>query len=138
MGFTTYIRPEPAPQPSLKDRIALLSAAQKTAILQGFATDVKPHVLKHDLGIPIALVVAIRNEIEDIEATARILMREEVLITEGEYDTETGEEITPPVYNEAPETIAELKAELELNFTDIFTSAQISAVVELMIDEVVK
>lgn len=134
MGFTTYIRPAEPAKPSIKDQIALLTGAQKTAILTGFAEDIKPNRLKREMGINVRLIEAINNEIEEIQALCRILMREELELEPAVIDQETGEEITPPVYNDAPETIAELKAEIELNFTDIFTPSQISSVVELMID----
>ena len=61
-------------------------------------------------------------------------MREEVLLEEGVYDPETGEEITPPVYNTAPADSDELKAELVEQSTGvIFTESEIGIVVDRMI-----
>ena len=133
MGFTTYITPEPAPEPTLLERIAVLSGTQKVAILTGYEEDKKPIVLKHEIGVSQELIRAIYKEITEIRGLTKMIMREEILITEGTYD-EDGNEITPPVYNDAPATITELKAEVALNFTDVFTAAQVGAVIDKMIE----
>jgi len=133
MGFTTYITPAPAPQPTLLERIAALSSSQKTAILNGYAADTKPLVLKHEIGISQQLIVAINTEITNIRKLTKAIIREEILITEGAYDEE-GNEITAPVFNDAPTSINDLKDEVAANFTDIFTSGQVGAVIDKMIE----
>lgn len=133
MGFTTYIRPEPVAPPTLLERIALLSGAQKSAILAGYETDKKPIVLKHEVAVPQELIRAIYKEIDEIRALTKMIVREEIVLVDGTYD-EDGNEITPPEYNDAPETITELKAEVALNFVDIFTATQVGAVIDKMIE----
>jgi hypothetical protein len=132
IGFTTYVQPEPAPEPTLAERFATLSGAQKIAVLDGFSAKTLPNDLKHSVAIAKDLIIGIYREIDAIEETARLLMREEVIITEGTYDG-SGNEITAPEYNTAPSTISELKAEVALSFTDIFTTAEVGAVINAMI-----
>jgi len=134
LGFTTYVQPaEPTP-PTLAERFAELTGAQKAAILDGFCDKIVANDLKHTVDVPKDLIQGVYLAIDEIEELSRVLMREEVLLEEGVYDPETGEEITPPVYNEAPATIPELKAEIKLNATNIiFTDAEIDAVIDRMI-----
>jgi hypothetical protein len=132
MGFTTYITPEPAPAPTLAERLAALSSEQKVAILDGYEIDKKPFVLKHEMGIPTDLIRAIYQEITNVRVTTKLIIRGEVLIEEGTYDEE-GNEITPPVYNDPPTTIADLKAEVALSFPDVFSAGQIGAIIDRMI-----
>ena len=132
MGFTTYITPAPVPEPTLLEKIALLSGAQKSAILAGYESDKKIHDLKHETGVPAVLLSAIYKEIDEIRALTKMIVREEIVITEGAYDEE-GNEITAPVYNDAPSTIPELEAEVAANFTDVFTADQVAAVIGRMI-----
>ena len=133
MGFTTYITPEPQAPPTLLERIAALSSTQKAAILNGYAVDAKPLVLKHQIGVAQGLIAAIYTEITNIRVETKAIMREEILITEGTYDEE-GNEIIAPVFNDAPTSINDLKAEVALNFTDIFTAAQVGAVIDKIIE----
>jgi len=132
MGFTTYIKPVPVVQPTLLERIALLSAQQKTAILEAYEADKKPNDLKHEIVVKKDLIIAINKEIDTIRSLTKSIVREEIVLVEGTYD-ELGEELTPPEYNEAPESIDDLKAEVALNFTDVFTSGQVGAVIDKMI-----
>ena len=134
LGFTTYVQPAPPTPPTLEERFAALTGQQKVAILDGFTALIKANDLKHQINVPKDLIIGVYRAIDAIEELSRVLMREEVLITEGTYDPETGEEITPPVYNEAPATIAELKAEIILNSEGlIFTPAEIEMVIDRMI-----
>ena len=132
MGFTTYITPAPAPVPTLLERIAALSATQKSAILAAYEIDIKPDVLKHEIGVKKDLIVAIYKGVDEVRSTTKVTIREEIILVEAKYDEE-GKEITPPEFNEAPTTISELKSEVALSFTDIFTSAQAGAIIDKMI-----
>ena len=133
MGFTTYITPAPAPQPTLLERIAALSGTQKTDILAAYEVDKKPDVLKHESGIKKDLIIAVNKGIDEVRALTKMIVREEVVMVAGTYDPETGDVITEPEFNDAPETIVDLKAEIALNFTEIFTSAQIGSIIDKMI-----
>jgi hypothetical protein len=133
MGFTTYITPAPAPEPTLAERIAALNGGTKLAILAAYEVDKVPDVLKHEIPVPKDLIVAINSEIDAVRSLTKMIVREEILITEGTYDPETGDEITPPVYNDAPVTIPDLKAEVALNFVDSFTAAEVGAIIDKMI-----
>ena len=134
LGFTTYIQPaEPTP-PTLEERFAALTNLDKMAILDGFSDKILANRLKSDLGLPKDLIQGTYLAIDAIEELSRSLMREEIVIEEGVYDPETGEEITPPVYNDAPATLDDLKVEILLNATNlIFTDSEIEVVVDRMI-----
>jgi hypothetical protein len=133
-GFTTYIQPDPPTLPTLAERIALLTQEQKLAILDGFAEKIYPDRLKYIVLVEKDLIVAIYTEIDNIEEYCRTIMRGELLITPEELDPVTGEVITAAVYNTPPATIADLKAEAAAEFADVFTVAQIGAVVDKMIE----
>jgi hypothetical protein len=132
LGFTYYDEPVVQPVPTVAEMMAALTNDQKIAILNGFTAKKKPNIVKHELSIPQAVVVAIYKEIDRIEETARLLMREEVVLEDATFD-EDGNMLTEPVYNDAPTSITELKAELAPNFTESFTVAQVGAIVDRMI-----
>jgi len=134
MGFTTYITPVPAPQPTVLERIALLSGAQKTAILAAYEIDIKPDLLKHQIAVKKDLIITINREITAIRELTKSIIREEIVLVEEVRDPETDEVITEAEYNDAPETIQELKDEIALNFTDVFTAGQVGAVIDKMIE----
>lgn len=132
MGFTTYIRPV-VTQPTLPEIIASLSGTQKLAILNGFADDVPAGTLKHILPIPTSAIEALYAEIREIRDECTELMREEQIIQEAILDDE-GNVVTPAVYNDAPADLAELKAIVSTTFDELFTEAQIGAVIDKMIE----
>ena len=134
IGFTVYVQPEPPVPPTLTERFAELTGQQKLSILAGFEAKVDPNDLKGDIGLAKDLIQGTYTAIDMIEELSRLLMREEVLLEDGTYDPETGDELTPPVYNEAPTTIEELKAEIVANGQGlIFTDAEIEFVIDRMI-----
>lgn len=134
LGFQTYVQPAPPVPPTLAERFAELSGAEKLSILSGFEDKILANRLKGEIGIAKDLIQGTYRAIDAIEELSRLLMREEVLLEEGVYDPETGEEITPPVYNEAPSTIDELKDEIIANSTGlIFTEEEIAYVIDRMI-----
>ena len=134
LGFTTYIQPAPPTPPTLEERFSELTGAEKFAVLNGFENKILANRLKAIIGLPKDLIHGIYLAIDLIEEYSRSLMRGEILITEGEYDPDTGEEITPPVYNTPPASLDELKAELVTQSTGvIFNEAEIGIVVDTMI-----
>jgi len=135
IGFTTYVQPAALIPPTLAERFAGLTAQEKLAILDGFCNKIIANRLKAQIAVAKDLIQGTYLAIDAIEELSRLLMREEVLIEEGTYDPETGEEITPPVYNEAPVTIAELKVEIIFNSEGlIFTEGEIELVIDTMIE----
>ena len=133
MGFITYIRPV-VTQPTLPEIIASLSGTQKLAILNGYADDVPASRLKHILPIPESAISALYAEIKEIRDLSAAYMREEVLLQEAEIDPETGEVITPAVYNDQPEDLTELKALVSTEMDELFTEAQVGAAIDKMIE----
>lgn len=135
IGFTHYdIIPAPT-QPTIQELIDSLTGAQKTAILNGFVKKTLPKQLAYDTpGLSKAVIIRLYRAIDDIEETSRTLMRGERLITPAEYDPDTGEEITPAVYNTPPSTAAQLLAAVAAEFADVFTSAQVSAILTKMVN----
>jgi len=133
LGFTYYNEISQPAEPTLQDIINSLTGIQKSAVLDGFTNKILPGRLKYTIAIPERAIQRLYNAIDSIEETARAIMREEVVLVEGTYD-EDGNEITPPEYNVAPDTPAELLADVALNFADIFTEAQVSAVLQRMVE----
>jgi len=134
LGFTTYVQPDELTPPTLGERFAELTGAEKLAILDGFSNKVLANRLKGEIGISKDLIQGVYLAIDAIEESSRALMRGEVVIVPGVYDPETGEEITPPVYNTPPATIGDLKDEIiEVSEGVIFTDAEIGIVVDRMI-----
>jgi len=134
IGFTTYVQPEPPVPPTLAERFAELTGAEKLAILNGFTDKIQPNDLKATVAVKKDLIRGVYYAIDAIEELSRVLMREEVLLEEGTYDPETGEEITPPVYNDAPTSIADLKDEIIANSDGIiFSDAEVVIVIDRMI-----
>jgi len=134
IGFTYYDEFPVKPQPTLQELIAALSGQQKVAILNGFVKKTLPKKLAYDVpGLKREVVARLYRAIDEIEETSRSLMRGEVLITPAEIDQVTGEEITPAVYNTPPANATALLSTVADEFSDIFTEAQVSAVLQKMV-----
>jgi len=135
LGFTTYIEPDPPTPPTLEERFGDLTGAEKIAILDGFSLKILANRMKYEINVPLDLIQGVYLAIDEIEEYCRSLMREEVLLEEATYDPETGEELTPAVYNTAPTTVAELKAAVVAESIGvIFTPTEIGVVIDRMID----
>ena len=134
LGFTTYVQPAPPTPPTLEERFAVLTGAQKLSILDGFSAKILANRLKFETGIPKDLIVGVYREIDEIEEECRSLMREEVILEEEVLDPETGEVITPAVYNDAPTDINELKSLIAVDHEDIFSVVEVGIVIDKMID----
>ena len=132
MGYTTYIKPV-VPEPTIPEVIAGLTGAQKLLVLNGFADDVAPGALKHEVPIKVGAIREIYRALEGIRTDCNALMREEVLLQEEVRDPETDEVITPAVYNDQPADIDELKAIVSVDYEDVFTAAQVGAAIDKQI-----
>ena len=135
LGFT-YFDTIPSPtQPTIQEIIDGMSGAQKVAVLNGFVEKILPKKLAYDVpGLSKQAIITLYRAIDSIEETARSLMRGEVLITPAVIDPGTGEIITPAVYNTPPANAAELLVEVRDAFVDVFTSAQVEAVLTKMVE----
>ena len=141
LGFTTYVSVTPTP-PTLEDILASLSAQQKLAVLEAFAEKVFPIDFRQWMKvqypalsnqIPREAVKALYLAIDDVEEFARTEMRGERLISEAEYDDQ-GVETVPAVYNDVPADQPALLAAAVANMDTVFTSAQINAVLNKMVE----
>ena len=132
-GFT-YYNSKPAPvESTTAEIVASLTNDQKVAVLNGFAKKVLPKRLKYQTDVPEGVIVHLYRKIDDIEETARILMRGELVITPAEYN-EFGEETSPAVYNTPPSTSTQLKNQVKDAFADDFTEAQVIAILTKMVE----
>jgi hypothetical protein len=134
MGFTSYNSRPVVIQPTTQEIVALLTNVQKGAILNGFALNVRPKVLKYKEGIPFPVVVHLYKKLDEIEESARHLMRGEVIITPAVVDPETGEITIPAVYNTPPTNATILLNEIQDTFSDDFNAIQITAILTKMIE----
>ena len=133
-GFTYYDEIPVPIVPSIQDLIDNLSGAQKTAILDGFTKKILPKTLSYNVaGLDIQVIRRLYEAIDSIEELARILMRGELVVTPAVIDPGTGEEITPAVYNTPPANATALVSDLQSQFTDVFTTPQLTAVVNRMV-----
>lgn len=137
LGFYCFTSPTPVVEPTIKEKIALLTADQKTAILNGFINMVPAPHLDHQLCIPIDIVEAIYQGISDIQDKAKAYMRGEVIITPAvtHIDPVTGLVVidTPAVMNTPPTTQAALGTLLQPSFVDIFTAGQVTGIITAMV-----
>lgn len=132
IGFTYYNEPVVEQPPTTQEILDSLTAAQKVAVLNGFTNKVLPNRLKYQIPIPEVAIRRLYEALNNIEETAKAIMREEVVLQEGTYD-EQGNEITPPEYNVAPTTPQELLADVALNSSNVFTQAQVEAILTKMV-----
>ena len=83
---------------------------------------------------PKPVVKSLYDAINRVEDFCTLLVRGEFMLTDEELDPETGEVITPATYQDVPSSVAELKDDVDTEFSAEFTSAQSGAVVDKMIE----
>jgi len=123
IGFS-YYDDVPSTEPTTQEILASLTGAQKLAVLNGFANKTPVIQLKHAVGIHSYAIRHLYQKIDEIEEMARALMRGEVIVTPGE----------PPVYNTPPTTSGELVAMVQDEFSEDFSTAQVTAVLTKMVE----
>ena len=129
----TYYNQKPVPAVlTTQDLVASLTGAQKVAVLNGFAKDIKPKTLATKAGIPRSTAFHLYRKLDEIEETSRVLMRGELLITPEVVDPQTGEITSPAVYNTPPGTSAILNTAIATRFSVDFSVAQIGAILTKM------
>lgn len=131
LGFYCFTSPTPVVELTLKEKISLLSAGQKTALLDSYINAVPAAHVYHKIMIPLEVVEGVYEAISDMQSIARSNMRREVVITPAVVD-QFGVIITPAVMNIAPTTQAELTTLLQPMFADVFTAGQVTAIVNAM------
>jgi len=133
IGFTNYDEPTVVPQLTLKERIALMTNAEKVNILNGFIAKTLPARLKYTVPVSLDLIKEMYKEFDRIEETSRSLMRGEIIVKPEVIDSKTGEVTTPAVYNKIPNSIAVLKSTLSPEFVDSFNTSEVGYIVDKMI-----
>lgn len=132
IGFTNYTETKPV-KPNTRDILDELTSNQKVAILNGFAMKKNPSRLRREIFLSNDIILYLYGKIDEIEERARVLMRGEVLITPEERNPETGEVITPAVYNTPPTSQTALKNTIASDFEEDFDATQVGAILSKMI-----
>lgn len=143
LGFTNYDDPTP-PEPTVPEILAAMSVDQKVAVLDGFAEKVLPQNWRQwmkefypevDNRVPRKVIRTLYHEIDAIEEWCRTEMRGERVVTPAipPDPAVPDDEGTPAVYNTPPATVTALREAAGAAFQDIFTVAQVAAVVNKMI-----
>jgi hypothetical protein len=132
MGFTSYNSKPVPPVPTTQEIVASLTSAQKVAVLNGFAQNVKPKTIKYESELKLQVVTHLYKKMDEIEELSRSLMRGEVVLTAAVVDDETGEVTTPVVYNTPPTTASALASQVASTFSVDFTSGQVGAILTKM------
>ena len=134
IGFTYFDTIATHQEPTTAEIVASLTSQEKVAILNGFANKILPQRLKYQTTVPKNIIIHLYRKIDEIEERSRVLMRGEVLITPAIIDSETGEITTPAVYNTPPTTAAQLLSQVQDDFSDDFTSGQVTAILTKMVE----
>jgi hypothetical protein len=130
----TYYDEKPNTKPTTQEILAALTSQQKADVLNGFADNIPAVALKYIAHVPTFAIRHLYRKIDEIEEQSRALMRGEVLVTPEVVDEQTGEVITPAVYNTPPADSAELLAAVQDDFSDDFSSAQVTAILTKMVN----
>lgn len=137
LGFYCFTQPTPVVELTTKQKIALLTVPQKTAILDAYINKIPAAHLDHKMGIARELLEDIYETLSTLQDTAKAYMRGEVVITPevSHIDPVTGLKVvdTPAVYNTPPTTQSALGSVLQPLFIDTFTNAQVTAIVSAMV-----
>jgi hypothetical protein len=131
IGFYSFTSPPPPVILTLKQRIANLSAAQKTGVLEAFCSKDSVTYASRNLKIDRDLVYDLYNDFDRLQITARSYMRGKVVIVPPTYNPD-GSINTPPVYNTPPATESALTTTLDPLFPD-FNSTQVDAITAAMV-----
>ena len=127
LGFTYYNEIPVNVVPTTAGIVAGLSGAEKTAILDGFTAKIHPSKLKYTTTVSEGVIKHLYRKIDEIEERARELMRGEVIVTPADGET-------PAVYNTPPSTSGALLTQVQDDFSDDFTSVQVSAILTRMVN----
>ncbi len=133
IGFTNYDIIDVTPGPTTAELVAALSSTQRGEILTGFAEKTIPRRLRKKIFVSEAIITYLYKRIDAIEEYCRVLVRGELIDTPAETDPETGEVITPATFVPAPTTVTGLRSAVDAEFSEEFSNAQSTAIVNMMI-----
>jgi len=134
MAFTYYDElPIEEPQ-TIPELVASLDSQEKGAILNGFSRRFKSEVVAARIKVNPVVVRRLYEQMDLMEERSRALMRGEVVVTPAELDPETGEVITPAVYNTPPSTAGALLTAVQDDFSEYFEPAAVTAVLTKMVE----
>jgi hypothetical protein len=132
-GFTYYDE-KPNTKPTTAEILASLTGEQKLAVLDGFALNVPIFRLKYTAKIHPVAIAHLYRKISAVQNAARMTMRGEIMIAPAELDPQTGEEISPAVYNTPPNSSGALLADIQDAFSADFSPAQVTAILTKMVE----
>jgi hypothetical protein len=137
IGFYCFTQPTPPVVLTVKQKVALLSAGQKSGLLTAFINGVSVLHASRSLEVNASLVDYLYDLMDDMQARAKAYMRQEVIITPevSHIDPVTHLKVvdTPAVMNTAPANQAALDTLLQSEYSSDLTSGQITAVINAMI-----
>jgi hypothetical protein len=110
----------------MQARIAAMTTAKKSSVLNNFINRRMPMHVATELGIEPDLVQYIYDKLDEIQERCKACMRGEIVITPAVLDAQ-GNVVTPAVMNTPPATQAALSTTVQPQFTD-FTSAEFTAI----------
>jgi len=137
MAFTHYNTIPSVVKLTPKEKWAALSVQNRTQITNEFRkTEVnKSKNAARKLVFDDDVVEYGFKKYQEIESKCTEIMREEILLEEAVVDPETGEIITPAVYNTSPTNSAGLRADVLPYFTEEFSTGQIQSLVSFIIKD---
>jgi hypothetical protein len=135
-GFTCFNTRPMAQNPSISELVAALDGEEKIKILRGFTVLGRKAygVVASRLMLNEKVVDRLFGKIDDMQKLSASLMRGEIVITPAEVDQQTGEEITPAVYNTPPANAGALLAAVQDEFSDDFNPVQVTAILTKMVE----
>lgn len=133
-GFPYYNEIPVETPPTLGELVDALTGQEKGAILNGFTVGTAEITVAKRVLIPYSTVLALYEAIRQMTNRSTALMRGEVELVPAIIDPETGEIITPPVYNTPPATAGELLAEMQDTYSEWFSEGEVTAILTRMVE----
>lgn len=136
LGFNSYNVIPIKVIPTTREILDLLTDLQKLMILDGFVRKIKIDILYRRLDVEWHSKFVVKyfyKKHNAIEEESRACMCGEIVIEPAVYDPETGEEISPAVYNTLPKSVTELKDFIKDDFSEDFAASQIADVLDKMV-----
>ena len=133
-GFPYYNEIPVVAPPTLGDLIDSLTGQQKGQILNGYTVGIAEVTLARRILVSESTVFALYEAIKGMVNRSNALMRGEVELVPAVKDPETGEITTPAVMNTPPISAAALLAEVQDDYSDYFSGAEVTAILTRMVE----
>jgi hypothetical protein len=133
-GFPYYNEIPVVASPTLGDLIDSLTGQQKGQILSGYTIGTKEVTLARRILVPESTVFALYEVIKQMVNRSNALMRGEVELVPAVIDPETGEITTPAVMNTPPDGAVALLAEVQDDYSEWFSGAEVTAILTRMVE----